>query len=82
MNHVPLEPAIDRLGRLLVDTGRCDARSLERARRAAEESDSRFDVILLRLGLGAERGLADSYAELLDLPVLGDHEHRARRQRR
>ncbi len=71
MNHVPLEPAIDRLGRLLVDTGRCDARSLERARRAAEESDSRFDVILLRLGLVSERGLADSYAELLDLPVLG-----------
>ncbi len=71
MNHIPLEPAIDRLGRLLVESGRCDARSLERARRAAEESDSRFDVILLRLGLVSERGLADSYAELLDLPVLG-----------
>ena len=71
MNHIPLEPAIDRLGRLLVATGRCDARSLERARRAAEESDSRFDVILLRLGLVSERGLADSYAELLDLPVIG-----------
>ncbi len=71
MNHIPLEPAIDRLGRLLVETGRCDARSLERARRAAEESDSRFDVILLRLGLVSERGLADSYAELLDLPVIG-----------
>ena len=63
------EDIVDRLGRLLVETGRCDARSLERGRRASEESGVRVDTILLQLGLVSERGLADSYAELLGLPV-------------
>jgi len=75
MNHVALPPEApdmlaERLGRLLVETGRCDARSLERGRRAAEESGGRTDVILLQLGLVSERGLADSYAALLGLPVV------------
>ncbi|MBE7209797.1 MAG: Flp pilus assembly complex ATPase component TadA [Gluconacetobacter diazotrophicus] len=60
---------VERLERLLVESGRCDARSLDRARRAAEESGGRTDTILLRLGLVSERGLADSYAELTGLPV-------------
>ena len=64
------EPPLDRLGRLLVETGRCDARSLDRARRAAEESGGRLDTILLGLGLVSERGLTDCYAELLGLPVV------------
>ncbi|MGI4745998.1 MAG: GspE/PulE family protein [Janthinobacterium lividum] len=64
------EPPITRLGRLLVETGRCDARSLDRANRAADESGGRLDVILLQLGLVSERGLADGYAELLGMPVV------------
>ena len=69
-DHVDPDPPLDRLGRLLVETGRCDARSLDRARRAAEESGGRLDTILLGLGLVSERGLTDSYAELLALPVV------------
>ncbi|MCQ8279227.1 Flp pilus assembly complex ATPase component TadA [Acetobacteraceae bacterium KSS8] len=77
MNHIPPAPnafegetLLDRLGRILLETGRCDERSLERAKRAAEESGRRFDGVLLQLGLVSERGLADSFAALLGLPVL------------
>ncbi len=70
LDHADPEPPLDRLGRLLVETGRCDARSLDRARRAAEESGGRLDTILLGLGLVSERGLTDCYAELLGLPVV------------
>ena len=66
----PAEAPLDRLGRLLVETGRCDARSLDRARRAAEESGGRLELILLQLGLVSERGLVDSFAELLGLAVV------------
>ncbi len=66
----PAEAPIDRLGRLLVETGRCDARSLDRGRRAAEESGGRLELILLQLGLVSERGLVDSFAELLGLPIV------------
>ena len=66
----PAEAPIDRLGRLLVETGRCDSRSLERGRRAAEESGGRLELILLQLGLVSERGLVDSFAELLGLPIV------------
>ncbi len=66
----PTEAPIDRLGRLLVETGRCDARSLDRGRRAAEESGGRLELILLQLGLVSERGLVDSFAELLGLAVV------------
>ncbi len=77
MNHIQPTPnppegetLLDRLGQILVETGRCDERSLERAKRAAEESGRRFDGVLLQLGLVSERGLADSFAALLGLPIL------------
>ncbi|GBQ89338.1 general secretion pathway protein E [Gluconacetobacter johannae DSM 13595] len=62
------DPVAD-LARLLVDTGRCDARSIERARRAADQSGGRLDRILLQLGLVSERDMALSYAELLHIPL-------------
>ena len=80
MNHLtalsaqdaPSQQALlDQLGRMLVETGRCDDRSLERAHRAAEESGRRFDGVLLQLGLVSERGLADSFAALLGLQIVG-----------
>ncbi|MBB2202582.1 GspE/PulE family protein [Gluconacetobacter tumulisoli] len=57
------------LARLLVDTGRCDARSIERARRAADQGGGRLDQVLLQLGLVSERDMALSYAELLCIPL-------------
>ncbi len=58
---------IDRLSHILLDTGQCDQRTLDRGRRVADESGSRLDVVLLQLGLVSERGLADAYCTLLGL---------------
>ena len=59
----------ERLGRLLLDQGQCDQRTLDRARRVADESGGRLDVVLLQLGLVSERGLADAYCALLGVPL-------------
>src|SRR5215472_1395898 len=55
---------------ILVRTGQCDSRAVERGRRVAEETGQRFDKVLLQLGLVSERGLADAYAAMLNLPVV------------
>jgi general secretion pathway protein E len=59
------ELAIAALTERLVELGHCDQRSVERARRVAEETDQRLDNVLLQLGLVTERGLAEGYARLL-----------------
>ncbi|MGI3778490.1 MAG: hypothetical protein ACRYGC_14465, partial [Janthinobacterium lividum] len=58
---------IERLAALLVDSGQCDARTIDRGRRVAAESDGRLDQVLLQLGLVNERGMAEAYATLLAL---------------
>ena len=58
-----------RLAALLVERGHCDARTVERGRRVAAESGQRLDAVLIQLGLVSERGLADSYAGLLGVPL-------------
>ncbi|GAA4477736.1 type II secretion system ATPase GspE [Gluconacetobacter asukensis] len=55
---------------MLVARGRCDPRAVERARRAAEQSGGRLDQILLQLGLVSEREMAQSYADLLHIPLV------------
>ena len=65
----PAEDPLARLTDILVQTGQCDGRALERSRRVAEDTGQRLDKVLLQLGLVTERGLADAYAKLLDLPV-------------
>ena len=64
-----LPHALDRLSGLLVEQGQCDARGVERGRRVAAETGQRIDSVLMHLGLVTERGLAQAYAALLDLPV-------------
>jgi general secretion pathway protein E len=64
----------EQVARILVRRGQCDGRSVERARRAAEDRAApgapiRVDVVLLQLGLVSERGLAEAYAELLGIPI-------------
>ena len=61
--------AMDALAARLVEVGQCDARTIARASRVAEESDQRLDAVLIQLGLVAERGLADAYAAISDLAV-------------
>ena len=60
---------VERLAALLVEMGQCDARTVERGRRVAAESDGRLDQVLLQLGLVNERGMAEAYAALLGLPL-------------
>lgn len=61
------DTAETRLLQLLIRTGRCDPRTLDRARRAAADMGGRVDIALLRLGLISERVLAEAYAELLEM---------------
>jgi general secretion pathway protein E len=63
--EMPLEKLTD----ILLRTGQCDIRALERSRRVADETAQRLDTVLLQLGLVSERGMAEAYATLLELPV-------------
>src|SRR6185437_4741785 len=63
--------SMEALAEILLRNGHCDARTLERGRRMAGESGQRLDVVLIQLGLVTERGLAEAYSALLDLPVAG-----------
>ena len=57
------------LMRLLVERGHCDARAIERARQVAVQTGRQPEAVLIQLGLLTERGLAETYAELLGLPI-------------
>lgn len=65
----PIPLTVETLAQALADQG-CDARALERARRAAADSGQRPDAVLLRLGLVSERQLAEAAATLLGAPVV------------
>ena len=72
MSNLTVAPSpLDRLTDILLGSGQCDARVIERGRRVAEENGQRLDAVLLQLGLVSERGLADAFATLLNLPVAG-----------
>jgi general secretion pathway protein E len=55
----------ERLAELLLQSGQCDALTIDRARRVAQETRQRIDKVLLQLGLIGERALAEAYAALL-----------------
>jgi general secretion pathway protein E len=64
----PVQTApVDRLAAVLVESGQCDARTVERGRRVAQESGQRLDAVLLQLGLVSERGLAEALAAMCGL---------------
>ncbi len=65
----PGDDLMAQLGRLLVERGHCDARSVERGRRMADESGQRLNDVLIQLGLVGERALADTYCALLGLKL-------------
>jgi general secretion pathway protein E len=62
---------IEQLAALLLELGQCDARTIERGWRVAEESGQRLDAVLMQLGLVSERGLAEAFSALLGLQVAG-----------
>lgn len=58
----------DKIIDYLLSRGAVDAAQIRRATRAREASKGRVDLALTRLGLVAEKSLADAYAATLDLP--------------
>jgi general secretion pathway protein E len=59
-----------RLGELLVERGKLDATALERALRLQQESGEKIGVLLVTLGLVAQRDVAECLAQQLELPML------------
>jgi general secretion pathway protein E len=68
ISHSTLSP-VDAVVAQLIASGACDARTVERGRRVAEESGQRLDAVLIQLGLVTERALAEAYAGHLGLVV-------------
>jgi general secretion pathway protein E len=54
----------------LVSGGHLDELAARRAERACQQSNERFDIVLLRLGLVGEQQLCQAMAELLRLPLV------------
>jgi len=65
------EHQVELLATILVRQGQCDSQTIDRGRRVAAESGQRLDQVLLQLGLVTERGLAEVYAALLGVPLVG-----------
>jgi general secretion pathway protein E len=64
------EKFVSELSKFLVDAGQIDPFGLKRAQRAQAETDERFDLVLLRLGLLDERALAETLSRFLRLPFI------------
>ena len=63
------------LGRLLVERGRLILRGLGRAQRVGEASHDPLHLLLPKLGLVSEREVAETLAQLLDLPLAGEADY-------
>jgi general secretion pathway protein E len=59
-----------RLGEILIERGKLDQATLERALRLQQESDERLGTLLVTLGVVAQRDVADALAEQLALPLV------------
>jgi general secretion pathway protein E len=62
--------AVDRVIDVLIERGHCDEKAVDRARRVAAETEQRLDGVLIRLGLVAERALAEAYAAAFGVPLI------------
>jgi general secretion pathway protein E len=68
---IPLTATVKkRLGEILVERGKLDATGLERALRLQQESGERLGVLLVTLGLTAQRDVAEALAAQLGLPLV------------
>ena len=71
MDVTPTPPAdpLGDLAALLIVNGHCDPATIERGRVIAADSGQRLDRVLIQFGLLGERGLAETFAALLGLPL-------------
>ncbi len=63
-------PTRKRLGELLIERGKLDAGTLERALRLQQESGERLGGLLVTLGVVAQRDVAEALAAQLELPLV------------
>jgi len=63
-------PVRKRLGELLVERGKLDAGTLERALRLQQESGEKLGALLVTLGVVAQRDVAEALAAQLALPLV------------
>jgi general secretion pathway protein E len=63
------------LGRSLIARGRLDPAGLGRAQRVREASGEPLHLLLPKLGLVSEREVAETLAQLLDLPLAGEADY-------
>jgi general secretion pathway protein E len=59
-----------RIGELLIERGKLDAATLERALRLQQESGERLGALLVTLGVVAQRDVAEALAAQLELPLV------------
>src|SRR6187401_386576 len=63
-------PVRKRLGEILIERGKVDPATLERALRLQQESGERVGALLVTLGVVAQRDVSDALAFQLDLPLV------------
>jgi general secretion pathway protein E len=63
-------PARKRIGELLIERGKLDAPTLERALRLQQETGERLGALLVTLGVVAQRDVAEALAAQLELPMV------------
>ena len=66
---------IPRLAAALLAAGATDARAIERAGAVAAETGQRLDLVLVRLGLVAERAMAEALAAICGLPLAAQSDY-------
>jgi general secretion pathway protein E len=69
--HTLLDTTVrKRLGEILIERGKLDQATLDRALRLQQESEERLGALLVTLGVVAQRDVADALAEQLALPLV------------
>ena len=63
-------PEIKRLGEILIERGKLDAAGLDRALRIQQESGEKLGVLLVTLGVVAQRDVSEALADQLGLPLV------------
>jgi general secretion pathway protein E len=63
-------PERKRLGEILIERGKLDAAGLDRALRVQQDSGEKLGVLLVTLGVVAQRDVSEALAEQLGLPLV------------
>jgi general secretion pathway protein E len=63
-------PVRKRLGEILIERGKLDAATLDRALRLQQESGEKLGTLLVTLGVVAQREIAEALAQQLGLPMM------------